>query len=198
MCVTKRKAKTKCTITSPSSVFRSALVISKHSIDAWTNSPNPYLIRYFVSWHLHESKSINLLKLVGSVSQNKSCTYWYMIYASKFRRSLLCPRLTPTVCPNAYTHSLRFSCFVSEQVTLKVTCTAANLCSYQGHLLLTWINFNSDMNNHYINYKLWEEITDQFPNFNGCTVNFSKYISDFFQTWPRMWLLIHHESIGNS
>ena len=34
--------------------------------------------------------------------------------------------------------------------------------------LLTWINLNSSMDK----YKVWDDITYPFPNFNGCTVQF--------------------------
>ena len=37
-------------------------------------------------------------------------------------------------------------------------------------LLLTWINFNTTMDNNYIHYKVWDEITYPFLNFNGATV----------------------------
>ena len=43
---------------------------------------------------------------------------------------------------------------------------------YQGPLLLTWFNFNPSTAwiSIYIHYKLWDEITYPFLNFNGCTV----------------------------
>ena len=44
----------------------------------------------------------------------------------------------------------------------------AFLTSIQGPLLLTWFHFNHTMD--YIHYKLWDEITYPFLNFNGATV----------------------------
>ena len=42
---------------------------------------------------------------------------------------------------------------------------------HQGPLLLTWFNFNfTAWISNYIHYKLWDEITYPFLNFNGCTV----------------------------
>ena len=40
------------------------------------------------------------------------------------------------------------------------------------HLVLTWINFNPS------NDKVWDEITYQFPNFNGAAVEVSEWISN--------------------
>ena len=34
----------------------------------------------------------------------------------------------------------------------------------QGPPLLTWISFGCSMNNDYIHYKMWDEITFPFPN----------------------------------
>ena len=39
----------------------------------------------------------------------------------------------------------------------------------QGPLIQTWIKFNRRWISEYIHYKVWEEITYWFPNFNGCT-----------------------------
>ena len=37
-----------------------------------------------------------------------------------------------------------------------------------GAPLLTWINYNQPVSiNNYINYKVWDEIINLFPNFNG-------------------------------
>ena len=43
----------------------------------------------------------------------------------------------------------------------------------QGHLLLTWINFNPRIPariNNYVYYKVWDETTSPFLNFNGATI----------------------------
>ena len=37
-------------------------------------------------------------------------------------------------------------------------------------LLLTWFNFNPRMDKNHIHYKVWDEITYSFLNFDGCTV----------------------------
>ena len=54
---------------------------------------------------------------------------------------------------------------------------------FPGAPLLTWINFNSSMISNYFYYKVWDEITCPFPNFNGCTVDvwdrFSNFIRHF-------------------
>ena len=47
-----------------------------------------------------------------------------------------------------------------------------------GVLLLSWINFNANMDD-YIHYKVWDEITYPFPNFNGCAVEVWERISNF-------------------
>ena len=41
---------------------------------------------------------------------------------------------------------------------------------YMWPLLLIWFNFNPSMDNNHIHYKVWDEITYPFLNFNGCTV----------------------------
>ena len=38
-----------------------------------------------------------------------------------------------------------------------------------GSLLLTWFNFNPSMDKNYNHYKVWDDITDRFLNFNGAT-----------------------------
>ena len=44
-------------------------------------------------------------------------------------------------------------------------------------LLTAWINFI--LNKDDINYKMWNEITYPFPNFNDCTVEIWEWISNF-------------------
>ena len=39
-------------------------------------------------------------------------------------------------------------------------------------LLLTWIS-------NFIHYKMWDEITHTFPNFNGCAIDVWEWISNF-------------------
>ena len=43
-------------------------------------------------------------------------------------------------------------------------------CVPQWALLLTWINFNPSMKSNCIHYKIWDEITYPFLNFNASTV----------------------------
>ena len=43
----------------------------------------------------------------------------------------------------------------------------------------------------YIHYKMYDEITYPFPNFNGATVEVLEWISNFIHTLLGMWLLIH-------
>ena len=45
--------------------------------------------------------------------------------------------------------------------------------------LLTWFNLNPAWISIYINYKVWDEISYPFPNFNGCTVEVYEWISNF-------------------
>ena len=40
----------------------------------------------------------------------------------------------------------------------------------QGSLLLRWFNFKPSWISNYIHYKVWDEITYPFLNFNGATV----------------------------
>ena len=47
-----------------------------------------------------------------------------------------------------------------------------------------WINTD-------IHYKVWDEITNPFPNFNGATVAVWEWISNFIPHFTGMWLLIH-------
>ena len=49
---------------------------------------------------------------------------------------------------------------------------------HQGVLLLTWINFNLRISN-YSYYKVWDEITHPFLNFNGGAVEVWKWINNF-------------------
>ena len=51
-------------------------------------------------------------------------------------------------------------------------------------LILAWIS-------NYIHYKVWDEITYPFLNFNGCTVEVKEWISNLSHTLQDMWLLIH-------
>ena len=59
-----------------------------------------------------------------------------------------------------------------------------NLYYYKGlswpliNHLLTWINFNPMISNH-MSCKVWDEITYQFSNFNGCAVEILEWISNF-------------------
>ena len=48
-----------------------------------------------------------------------------------------------------------------------------------GPLLLTWFNFNHNMDKILHPLKAWGEITYPFLNFNGCTVEVYEWISNF-------------------
>ena len=56
--------------------------------------------------------------------------------------------------------------------------------------LLTWIKFNASMNKK-LHYKVWDEITYPFPNFNGATVYVWEWISNLNHSLLSMWLLRH-------
>ena len=45
-----------------------------------------------------------------------------------------------------------------------------------GPLLLTWFNFNPRMDKYYIHYKLWDDMTYPFLDYNGATVEVNKWI----------------------
>ena len=49
---------------------------------------------------------------------------------------------------------------------------------FLGPLLLSWFNLHPNMDNH-MSCKVWDEITYPVPNFNGCTVEVWKWISNF-------------------
>ena len=69
----------------------------------------------------------------------------------------------------------------------------------QGSILLTWINFNPAWTSDYIHYKVWDEITDLFPNFNGEAVEVWEWISNFIpHISVGMWLFIHVSKMGPS
>ena len=44
----------------------------------------------------------------------------------------------------------------------------------QGPLLLIWLNFNASMDKLLHPYKMWDEITYQFPNFNRWNLGMDK------------------------
>ena len=46
-------------------------------------------------------------------------------------------------------------------------------------LLLIWIKFDPSIDNDYIDYKVWAEITYPFPNFNSATFEVWEWISNF-------------------
>ena len=48
--------------------------------------------------------------------------------------------------------------------------------------LLPWFNLKSNMDNYYMTSKLWDEITFQFPNCNGATVEVLEGINNFTHT----------------
>ena len=44
------------------------------------------------------------------------------------------------------------------------------LSNRYGRLFLAWINFDPEWTTDCIHYKVYNEITNLFPNFNGCAV----------------------------
>ena len=48
--------------------------------------------------------------------------------------------------------------------------------------LLTCINFNPSIVSNHMPCKMWDEITYQFPNFNGCAAEVWEWISNFTHT----------------
>ena len=64
----------------------------------------------------------------------------------------------------------------------------------QNSLTLVWVN-------NYTHYKMWEDITFLFPNFNGCTVEVWEWISNFIShftehviTYPCLGLKLNYVS----
>ena len=74
-------------------------------------------------------------------------------------------------------------------------CLAENLTNgalitpHQSPLLSTWINFNPSMNKYL--HQLKSEIMFPSLNFNSCTIEVWKWISDSSHSLLGMWLLIH-------
>ena len=62
-----------------------------------------------------------------------------------------------------------YVCIMLPGQSLSARCSTKGLAIYLGLHLLTWINLNLNMDN-YIHYKVWDEITYPFLNFNGATV----------------------------
>ena len=57
--------------------------------------------------------------------------------------------------------------------------------------LLLSLALNSACISNHTHYKVWDEIIDPFPNFNGETVEVCEWISIFSNTLSGMWLFIH-------
>ena len=84
-----------------------------------------------------------------------------------------------------YTRDDAFQNTVSKMAPIltRSQCVATDETSHdfaisQSHLellLLTWINFNPSLVSNHRPGKAWEEITYQFPNFNGCTVRLRRW-----------------------
>ena len=52
-------------------------------------------------------------------------------------------------------------------------------CRPVGPLLLTWFNSNLSMDKKLHYYEMWDEITYPFSNFNSCTAEICKWITNF-------------------
>ena len=59
------------------------------------------------------------------------------------------------------------------------SCSDVLRVRYQGPLLLTWLNLIPAWISYHMPRKVWDEITYSFTNFNGCTVEVWKWVSDF-------------------
>ena len=55
----------------------------------------------------------------------------------------------------------------------------ASQLTHQGPLLLTWFIINPSIDKYHMPSKVWDEITDPFPNFNCCSVEIWKWMNDF-------------------
>ena len=65
-----------------------------------------------------------------------------------------------------------------------------------GFPLRPWLNLNPSMISNHIHYKVWEEITYPFPNFNGCANEVWEWISNLISPSLDMWLKLIQVSKG--
>ena len=77
-------------------------------------------------------------------------------------------------------------CFFVKKVTFDWSyCDPCHIPKLPGPLLLTWIDLIPAWISNYIHYKVWDEITYPFPNFNGCTVEVWEWITNFIPHFTR-------------
>ena len=69
-----------------------------------------------------------------------------------------------------------------------------NTMRYQGHLLLTWINFKLNWISSYMLSNVCEEIIYPLSNLNGTSVKIWEWISNFFAHFI-MDVIIYHGGI---
>ena len=73
----------------------------------------------------------------------------------------------------------KYLCHMEERYELQIIMSVSD--AHQWPLLLTWLPLISVWMSNYSHYKLWNEITHPFPNFNGYTVEVWEWISNFIQ-----------------
>ena len=78
--------------------------------------------------------------------------------------SSLIPHLTGHVTTNSYWWHQ-----ANTWTNVDLSSAKVARCCNKGPLLLTWFKFNPSMISNYIHYKMWDEITYPFLNFNGAT-----------------------------
>ena len=62
---------------------------------------------------------------------------------------------------------------------LETCATCTDIFKLQMSLLLTWLTLIPACLSNYTHYKVWDIIPYPFPNFNGCTVEFWEWVSNF-------------------
>ena len=62
---------------------------------------------------------------------------------------------------------------------------------HKGPLSLTWTNFIPEWISNHVSSKVWDEISNPFPHWNGATVNVWQWINNFSSYFITDLLLIH-------
>ena len=110
-------------------------------------------------------------------------------------------------------HVLQKICHIKNIITIYLVYTcyqgiSTDVIITQGSLLLTWINLIPAWISTYIHYKVWDEITYPFRNFNYCSVEVWEWINDFishfmidaiiYRCWDLNWSILVNGVPGNN
>ena len=74
---------------------------------------------------------------------------------------------------------------------LKIGCSSWNETAPGNPLYLQGLTWIPTWISNCTYYKMWDEITHSFPNFNGATVDVWEWKDDFIPHFTGLWLLIH-------